>query len=265
MSKPFQKPGALALHNKLALFVDIAERDIESLNRLMSGQDMEVRRGFDLISPGERKEDGYVILDGWAARYKSLPDGRRQILSFLAPGDILGLFAAVSPYATTGVVCISNVTVAQFHPNAMIELLGGSPRLGAALAWVAAREQEILGEHLVSVGRRTARERVAHLFLELWARLRVRGLVSGQRIVVPLTQTVIADTLGLSVVHVNRTLKQLARDGLLEVDRERAVIHDLPGLQTLAGFDEDFLLHHYIPEALRMRLDRIETPSEAAQ
>jgi hypothetical protein len=66
-------------------------------------------------------------------------------------------------------------------------------------------------------------------------------------------------------VHVNRTLKQLARDGLLEVDRERAVIHDLPGLQTLAGFDEDFLLHHYIPEALRMRLDRIETPSEAAQ
>jgi CRP-like cAMP-binding protein len=265
MTKPFQKPGALALYNKLSLFVDIGERDAESLNRLISGHDYEIRRGFDLVSPGEHKEEGYVVLDGWAARYKSLPDGRRQILSFLAPGDILGLFAVVSPYATTGVVCISNVTVAHFQPSAMIELLGGAPRLGAALAWVAAREQEILGEHLVSVGRRTARERVAHLFLELWARLRVRGLVNGQRIVVPLTQTVIADTLGLSVVHVNRTLKQLAREGLLEVDRERAVIHDLTRLQALAGFDEDFLLHHYIPDALRTRLDRIQTPSEAAQ
>jgi CRP-like cAMP-binding protein len=203
-------------------------------------------------------------LDGWAARYKSLPDGRRQILSFLAPGDILGLFAVVSPYATTGVVCISNVTVATFQPAAMIDLLGGAPRLGAALAWVAAREQEILGEHLVSVGRRTARERVAHLFLELWARLRVRGLANGKRIVVPLTQTVIADTLGLSVVHVNRTLKQLAREGLLQVDRERAVIQDLEKLQILAGFDEDFLLHHYIPDALRTRLDRIQSPSEMA-
>jgi CRP-like cAMP-binding protein len=250
-------PGAVALLNKLALFTELAEEDRRVLGDLLSAPEQRVERGQDLVSQGEMRRAGYVFMTGWAARYKTLPDGRRQILSFLAPGDLIGLFVPVSPYATTSISALSDVTATAFAPNALLDIMGRSPRLGAALAWAAAREQEILAEHLVSLGRRSARERVAHLFLELWARLRVRGLTNGHKLRVPLTQHTIADTMGLSVVHVNRTLRQLAHEGLLEVRREHATILDIAGLQAVAGFDEDYLLHHYIPEELRSRLDVI--------
>lgn len=249
--------GARALQNKLSVFITLDEADRKTLDRLVSGRQQQIGRSTDMVSQGERRAQGYVLLDGWAARYKTLPDGRRQILSFLIPGDIVGLFAPISPYATASVSAVTHVTVSTFSADALTGVLAGSPRLGAALAWAAAREHEILAEHLVSVGRRTARERIAHLFLELWARLRARGLANGQGLSIPLTQAVIADTLGLSVVHVNRTLRRLAHDGILETRRDVADIRDLERLQQVAGFDEDFLLHHYVPRELRERLDLV--------
>lgn len=255
-------PGARALYSKLSLYAALDEVDARSLERLMQGERRELRRNADLVTQGETIQEGFVLLDGWAARYKTLPDGRRQILSFLAPGDLEGLFAAVSPYATYSVASLTRVSVAGFPPEAVTDVMARSPRLGAALAWAAAREHEIMAEHLVSVGRRSAQERVAHLFLELWARLRVRGLANGKRLSVPMTQVTIADTLGLSVVHVNRTLKQLARDGLLETRRDEVTILDSKRLQDIAGFDDDYLLHHYIPEDLRFRLKAIKEELE---
>jgi CRP-like cAMP-binding protein len=126
--------------------------------------------------------------------------------------------------------------------------------------WSAAREQEILGEHLVSLGRRSARERVVHLFLELWARLKVRGLASGDQLQVPLTQQIIADALGLSVVHVNRTLRQLGAEELLAVKRESVTLLNLDQLQRVSGFDADYLMHHAMPNDLDAELARLEFP-----
>ena len=249
------KPGAQALHDKLSRFIDFEANDAAALDSLVNGPHQHIPRGTDIVSEGQPHTCGQVILEGWAASYKTLPDGRRQILSFLMPGDIVGMFAPVAAICTAGVFALNDVEVATFEPEQVITVTGRSPRLGIALGWAAAREHEILAEHLVNVGRRSAVQRLAHLFLEFWARLRIRGLSDGKRFSVPVTQTIIADTLGLSVVHVNRTLRQLSNDGILASNRDQAVILDLDRLQELAGFSEDFLLNHYAPRALRRRLD----------
>ncbi|MBK1697258.1 Crp/Fnr family transcriptional regulator [Rhodovibrio salinarum] len=252
------KPGAEALHNKLSLFIDFEDNDNEALDSLIDGPHQQIPRGTDIVTEGEPHRRGHVILDGWAASYKTLPDGRRQILSFLMPGDIVGLFAPVSAVCTASVATLNDLEVATFMPEEVVTVTSRSPRLGVALGWAAAREHEILAEHLVNVGRRSAAERVAHLFLEFWARLRVRGLTNGKRFTIPVTQTIIADTLGLSVVHVNRTLRQLSNQGILESNRDKAVIVDLGRLQALAGFSEDFLLNHYAPHTLRRRVEALD-------
>ena len=252
------KPGAQILHDKLSLFIDLEANDAAALDSLVDGPHQRISRGTDVVSEGEPHVRGHVILEGWAASYKTLPDGRRQILSFLMPGDIVGMFAPVAAICTQGVVALNDLEVATFEPEQVITVSHRSPRLGVSLAWAAVCEHEMLAEHLVNVGRRSAAERVAHLFLELWARQRVRGLSDGKRFSVPLTQTIIADTLGLSVVHVNRTLRQLSKDRMLESNRDKVVILDLDRLQDLAGFSEDFLLNHYAPRALRRRLDTAE-------
>ncbi|MBK1669334.1 hypothetical protein CKO28_14950 [Rhodovibrio sodomensis] len=252
------RPGAKALHNKLSLFIDFEDNDVDALDSLIDAAHQRIPRGNDIVTEGESHTLGYVILDGWAASCKTLPDGRRQILSFLMPGDIVGLFAPVSAVCTASVATLNDVEVATFTPDELVTVTSRSPRLGVALGWAAAREHEILAEHLVNVGRRSAAERVAHLFLELWARLRVRGLTDGKRFTIPVTQTIIADTLGLSVVHVNRTLRQLSNQGILESNREKATILDLDRLQDLAGFSEDFLLNHYAPRTLRRRVDSLD-------
>ena len=252
-------PGAVALSTKLELFAGLDPAAQRALADLLARPALSVARGQDLLTQGAGRRDGYVILSGWAARSKTLPDGRRQIVSLLTPGDAIGLLGAVTPVATSSVTALGDLSAVPFAPIAVVRAIARSPRLGAALFWAAAREQEILAEHLVSLGRRSARERVAHLFLELWARLRVRGLSDGNQLQVPLTQQIIADALGLSVVHVNRTLRQLAAEGLLTVKRESVSLLDLEQLLRVTGFDEDYLMHHAIPGDLDAELARMQS------
>ena len=252
-------PGALALWTKLELFAGLDPTSRRVLGELLQRPAMNIVRGQDLLTQGAPRRDGYVILSGWAARSKTLPDGRRQIVSFMTPGDAIGMVGAITPMATSSVTALGDLSAVPFAPTAVVRAIARSPRLGAALFWAAAREQEILAEHLVSLGRRSARERVAHLFLELWARLRVRGLSDGNQLQVPLTQQVIADALGLSVVHVNRTLRQLAAEGLLAVKRESVTLLDLEQLLRVTGFDEDYLMQHAMPSDLEAELARMES------
>jgi CRP-like cAMP-binding protein len=252
--------GVRALLTKLELFATIDAPARETLGELLGRPEVRLGRGQDLMTQGDVRRDGYVILSGWAARSKSLPDGRRQILSFITPGDVIGVFGAITPVATSSVTALSDIAAVPFAPAGIVRTIAKAPRLGAALVWSAAREQEILGEHLVSLGRRSARERVVHLFLELWARLKVRGLASGDQLQVPLTQQIIADALGLSVVHVNRTLRQLGAEGLLAVKRESVTLLNLDQLQRVSGFDADYLMHHAMPSDLDAELARLESP-----
>ncbi|MBK1698668.1 Crp/Fnr family transcriptional regulator [Rhodovibrio salinarum] len=257
MESTITSPGAQALFKRLTPFATLSDREQQALGDAVYQSGRRVRRGADLVAQGRHKPEGYIVLRGWAARYKTLSDGRRQVLSFLIPGDVVGLFGGISPPAVSAVTALSELEVVPFRPTDVFAVAVRSPRLTAAMIWVVMGEQEVLAEHMVSLGRRSARERVAHLFLELRARLQMRGLADATHLNVPLTQNVIADTLGLSVVHVNRTLRQLAAEGLLAVKRESVTILDSVQLCAVTGFDEDYLRQHTMPKDLDAELAKL--------
>ena len=157
----------------------------------------------------------YVILSGWACRQRVLADGRRQILSFLLPGDAVGLCARRSPLALTATVAMTRMDVADATFVKAAASRTQNTRLAEALTMAAAEEEGQLLDHVVRLGCQTALERTAHLLLELHARLKVVGLATERSFPMPVTQEVLADSLGLSVVHMNRTLQQLRRDRLI--------------------------------------------------
>lgn len=247
------------LTRKLSVYINLDDRERAALHDL-EAQTEHLEQGRELLRRGDRMDRARVVRDGWAVRSKTLPDGRRQIIDFALPGTILGLYSHITPVAEETVTALTPMILAPFAPERMLELFASQPRLGSALAWLSAREDHILAERLVSMGRRSAYERVAHLFLELWERLQVRGLAGHGRLPMPLTQSVLADTLGLSVVHVNRTLGQLARDELIAVRRRERmlVILDHRKLERAAGFDPDYLLHHRIPAGLETALTALD-------
>jgi CRP-like cAMP-binding protein len=173
--------------------------------------------GSDLMREGHRAR-ALILLDGWAARAWHLPDGRRQILNFYLPGDVAGFTFGAAASEMTTVTALTAVRVAACTP------LEQAMRLDATLAGIkqaveaCARTMEhLLIDQVVRLGRRTAYERMCHLLLELHARLAAIGRAQDMTFAMPLTQETLADATGLSIVHVNRTLQQLRRDGLLEL------------------------------------------------
>lgn len=244
------------LKRKLSVFIPLEPQDETLLHHLLESDVLDRRRGNDLVAQGDQDARGFIVLEGWAYRAKMLPDGRRQILSLIVPGDIVGLFAPLSPVATSSVTALTDLKVARLAPHELFNTLSNSPRLAAAFAWAAAREKEVFAEHLLTLGRRTARERLAHLYVEIWARLRLRGLANGRALHVPVTQEHLSDILGLSVVHVNRMLRQLEKDGLLTVRRHQVIIHELTKLQDAAGFDGSFLLQEPAPVVIEKQLEK---------
>jgi len=190
--------------------LDAPDRDV--LLSLIADRPQTLSKGQDLTQAAQGAPIGWVLLDGWAARYKLLPDGRRQILTFFLPGDIVDPLRAVAPRKDFSVMSITDVLVAAFRSDRLLDTTASAPGLRTLIARLMTREQELLAEHLLSVGRRTAREAVAHLILELVSRLR-RGGSSESTLTMPITQSEIGDALGLSTVHVNRTLRELEIDG----------------------------------------------------
>ena len=211
----------------------------------------EVDSQTELISQGEPYRCGYILHAGWAIRAKVLRNGARQILNFVLPGDVVGLaapfFATADHSVTTlGATSVTAVTFTQFTAVFLAQ-----PQLGAALCWQLAQEEAIISEHLVNIGRRDAYARVGHLYVELYWRLDAVGLVQDSTYTLPLSQTMLADALGLSVVHVNRTLRRLRQDGLVQVNGSHVAIHDLEALERAVDFEHTYLHLTYMPVWLR--------------
>lgn len=177
-----------------------------------------------------------VILSGWAARTRMLPDGRRQIFAFLVPGDSLGLYAGREPVALSN--CIALTRMESAPAAALVEAAAAAPggALALSLGRAAATEDAQALGHMLRLGRQTALERTAHLFLELHGRLAAVGLADGPRFPLPLTQETLADALGLSIVHVNRTLQQLRRDRLIELKSGWIELLDRQAMVELADY-----------------------------
>jgi CRP-like cAMP-binding protein len=193
-------------------------------------------RAVERVQPGASISGGaagrdrtIVVVSGWVSETRILRDGRRQIFSFLLPGDVAALGSA-SNIGNHGLVALTNVEIAD------ADALGGGEAgegQGAWLSDASRRREERLFEQIVRIGRLSARERVLNLLLELYDRLDAIGLVKEHAFRIPLTQEVFADALGLSVVHINRTLQHLRREGMVTMGRGTVTLHHR---QRLAGF-----------------------------
>lgn len=235
--------------------IDLSDRDLAALRSLETASET-VPSGRSLVREGKAFERAYILKDGWAIRHKDLSDGRRQILDFVLPGDFVGIEGSVQRRADHSVTTLTEVQMSPFPFDRVENLIREHPRLITALVWLGTRQRAIFAERLVSLGRRSAQERVAHLLVEIWRRLKIRGLSADRSFRMPVTQAVLADALGLSVVHVNRSLRQLTRAGLVEKGRETVSISDLTGLLEVAGFEGAYLNDGPAPDELVQFLER---------
>lgn len=188
----------------------------------------------DIVAEGETYAKAFILKEGWAFRYKLLADGRRQILNLLVPGDIVGPYSSVADHS---VAALTDAVAGQFSPRIIDEHAEDYPHIAATIAWAIGREYEILAGRAVCLGRRTAYERMAYLIAEVLVRLQAVGLADRHSFDFPVTQEILADSLGLSVVHVNRTLRRLRQDGVLVFQSRRVVIANLQGLADAAALD----------------------------
>jgi CRP-like cAMP-binding protein len=179
--------------------------------------------GDMLVAEGVVDGRPRFILSGWACRQRILPDGRRQIFSFLLPGDSISITRRTQP-EVCAVAALTTLETGDAQLVVKAAESGRAPGLAYALAALEPQEQVLLLDHMVRLGRQTAYERMAHFLLELQRRLKVVGLGDERRFPLPLTQEMMGDALGLSIVHVNRILQQLRRDGLIELRSGVAIL-----------------------------------------
>jgi CRP-like cAMP-binding protein len=236
----------IPLTRKLAWLAGLAPDEMVALDALPSVT-RPVRRNREIVTEGRNYETLFVLLEGSAIRYRLLRDGRRQVLNIVLPGDFIGFPGCFFETALYSITALTDAVVALVPFTVLIGLFERSPRLAAAIFWSFACEAAIYAEHLIDVGRRSALERVAHFLLELLTRLQVVGLGDDRSFQMPLTQELVGDALGLSVPHVNRTLRQLRDDGLVAIEDQRVIIKDIDALALLADFDKAYLSRFRLP------------------
>ena len=229
-----------ALTRKLARFAALSAEDEEILAGLQSAT-RRIRRGGQIVSEGRHYDSLLVIVEGAAIRYRILHDGRRQILNIALAGDFIGFPACFFERALYSVAAIGEVLVAAIPFAALLVMFAERPRLAAAILWSFSCEAAMYAERLTDVGRRSALERVAHFLLELLTRLQTVGLAQARSFDLPLTQELIADALGLSLPHVNRTLRRLREDGLVAIAGQSVTIINIDALAALADFEQGYL------------------------
>lgn len=230
------------LTRKLAAFVALSEDELAVLDRLHQRRRTFVA-GRDLVHQGQSKHAAYILADGWACSYKVQPDGSRQIVDFQIPGDFLGLRSVLLQTSDHSIEPVVDIQAAEVLASDLLEAFAQSPRLASAILWAASRDEAMVVEHLVCLGRRSANERMAHFLLELSARLALVGMGSKTGFTCPLTQYHLGDALGLSAVHVNRVLRKLREDGLVTFRNGDVTFQDFDALVALAQFDPAYLDH----------------------
>lgn len=225
---------------KLQRGAHLTDEDCDELSRL-TADTRQIEPRQDLIREGDRPGDVKVVLDGFACRYKLLPNGSRAIISLLLPGDFCDLHVAILGEMDHSIATLSRCTVADIPHATILDLLENHPRLARALWWGELVCESIAREWLVSTGWRDADHRAAHLFCELLMRLRVVGRATIDSCDLPLTQAELGEVLALSTVHMNRTIQHLREKDLIVLQDGRLSIPDVGRLQTFAGFTPNYL------------------------
>ncbi|MET0657158.1 MAG: Crp/Fnr family transcriptional regulator [Steroidobacteraceae bacterium] len=228
------------LIRKLETFVELADEEKRALQDAV-GPTRSYAAHEDLVREGESTNGVPVVMSGFACRHKMLPDGRRQVIGYFLPGDMCDARVFILRKMDHTISALAPTTTCLLPREAIIDLTSRYPRITRAFWWNTLVEEAIVRQWLVNIGQRTALERLAHLFCEVYMRLHAVGLTTQAGCELPVTQSELADTVALSTVHVNRTLKELRRVGLVSIGGRSLTIHDLPGLQALAMFDPRYL------------------------
>jgi len=246
------------LVKKLSLFSPLSDEDVGLLNALCAKEER-FRAGEIIAVEGDAPRSAFVVTHGMAFRYRLLPDGRRQILTFLIPGDFFDLHVFLLKTMDHSISTIGPTRIAPVGRDVVIDIVAHHPRIGAALWWSAMQEEAMLRERIVALGRRSAPSCVAYLLCELVLRQRVIGMAGDHAIRLPLTQTDLADALGLTSVHVDRVLQRFRRDQLLTLEHRRLNLRNGGRLEAIAGFMPNYLqLNRTLAEVIRY-LDELES------
>jgi CRP-like cAMP-binding protein len=220
---------------RLRHYIGLSDSDLHSLWRLIEG-DLTVAKRRDLVVDGYEYRKLCFVEDGFAARYKLLRDGRRQIVNFVLPGDVVGLPGSFVEKARYSVIAVTDLKLQVCPINSYVQLCYSRPQFGLALSWLAIEESLICAEHAINIGRRTPIERLSHFLLEMHSRLAMVGRASDKGFDLPLSQEIISDALGLSVPHLNRTLAKLRAQGLITLNGRHVRFADVKALELLGHF-----------------------------
>src|SRR5215813_9691976 len=207
----------------------------------LGGDVRQIYKNKDLVVAGRPCRTFFINHNGWLFRYKILHNGDRQIVDFILPGQIFGLQACFFKASLYSIATATDASVRAIPLEAVDSVFERNLPLAKALFWSAVCEAAIVGEHLIDAARRSACERVSHLMLELFVRLKTTGQTEGMSFNMPLTQELIGDALGLTTVHVNRTLRSLREDGLIKMSNKCVTILDFEALSQVSNFDNSYL------------------------
>lgn len=229
-----------ALTRKLESYEPLSIEDRRALNALVL-KVRQVGARLDLIQEGDGPDNVLLILDGFACRYKMLPDGQRQIMAYLVPGDFCDLNVFILDAMDHSIGTVSACQIVDIPRKAIDEISTRHPSITRAFLWCALVDGAVLREWLVNMGARAPDQRIAHLFCELLMRLEVVGRVADNSYAFPFTQTEIAETMGLSSVHVNRTIRELRALGLIQLKGRVLTILDVERLKAYCRFTPNYL------------------------
>jgi CRP-like cAMP-binding protein len=227
-----------ALIRKLEGYVPLGAEDKRILNSAV--RDIRhVAAHTDLASEGDKPNSVHLVLEGFACRYKFTAEGNRQIMAYLLPGDFCDMHVVVLKQMDHSIATLSPCTVVDIPRDRILALLQ-RPALSLALWCAALVDAAVLREWLVNIGQRRAGQRLAHVLCELLIRLRIVGLAENSYDL-PLSQRDLADTIGVSNVHLNRVLQDLRREALISWKGDLLVIKDIDRLMEYSGFNPNYL------------------------
>lgn len=222
---------------RLPIFRQFTAEELKFISRFKIGEVI-LGAGQTLLHEGESSPHLYTLLSGWMYRHKSLPDGRRQILNYALPGDFVGMQSAVLKEMQHTVETLTDVRLCVFPREKLWALYSTQPGLGFDLTWLVSREEKMLDDHLLSIGRRSALERMAYFVLLLHRRARDLGMLTAGSMDMPLNQQHVADTLGLSIVHTNKTLRKLYDRGVIAWKQRTLTVLNENELAKIARYED---------------------------
>ena len=218
------------------LFASMTSNQVSDMQRFKVGE-LVVDSGTPILLQGSNSPQLYTILHGMGIRYRLLSNGERQVVSFVFPGDFLGLQAGLMGEMGHSVEATTKLTLCVFDRKELWSFIKAEPERGFELAWLAAVEENFLGEALTTVGQRTALQAVAWALVRIYLRMKACGMAVGEKMRFPFRQQDLADALGLSLVHTNKTIAALKSRQLIGWSESEVQLHDIAQLAKIGLTD----------------------------